>query len=366
MTIDTRDKKTRADLRSYFQTNKIPTEQNFSDFISSVLNAKDDGIIKPMGDPLSIQASGQDYKPVLNLYEAFSDAKPSWGICLNPATGVKGLAIGTGADGISSGVTRLFIHGTTGNLGIGTISPSQKLEVSGNAVVTGSLSVASANISGNLSAGSLTVGGATANKIVTTIGSTSEDTTALPTQGAVRALITSKTTPVSDLASASGSALPSCDAVKTYVNQAVPIGVILMWSGSSIPTGWALCDGNNGTPDLRDRFVVGKSDSKPVHTKGGTATVTLTVANLPSHTHSVTLQNSGEHFHKFTAYHADLKHAGDATESTMDDDGDGTFTVETTSAGSHSHTASAANTGEGTAHDNMPPYYALAYIMRIS
>jgi microcystin-dependent protein len=366
MTIDTRDKKTRADLRSYFQTNKIPTEQNFSDFIGSVLNAKDDGIIKPMGDPLSIQASGQDYKPVLNLYEAFSDAKPSWGICLNPATGVKGLAIGTGADGISSGVTRLFMHATTGNVGIGTITPSQKLEVSGNAVVTGSLSVASVSISGSVSANSLTVGGGTANKIVSTISSATDDTTALPTQGAVRALVAAKTTPVSDISSASGSALPSCDAVKTYVNQAIPVGVILMWSGSSIPTGWALCDGTNGTPDLRDRFVVGKSDSKPVHTKGGSASVTLTVGNLPAHTHSVTIQNSGEHLHRFTAYHADLKHAGGATESHLKDDGDGSFNVETNSAGAHSHTASAANTGDGIAHENMPPFYALAFIMRIS
>ena len=48
------------------------------------------------------------------------------------------------------------------------------------------------------------------------------------------------------------------------VNNAIPSGVIVMWSGSidSIPEGWALCDGNNGTPDLRDRFILGTSEGE--------------------------------------------------------------------------------------------------------
>lgn len=49
----------------------------------------------------------------------------------------------------------------------------------------------------------------------------------------------------------------------------LPSGVIVMWSGSSIPSGWALCDGTNGTPDLRDRFIVGAGEEgfQPEHTE---------------------------------------------------------------------------------------------------
>ena len=74
-------------------------------------------------------------------------------------------------------------------------------------------------------------------------------------------------------------------------------GMILLWSGAAnaIPSGWVLCDGNNSTPDLRDRFVIGASNStgdstypglSPNSTPGGEATKTLGTANLPSHTHT--------------------------------------------------------------------------------
>jgi len=70
----------------------------------------------------------------------------------------------------------------------------------------------------------------------------------------------------------------------------VPRGVIVMWSGSiaTIPSGWALCDGANGTPDLRDRFVVGAGSSYSVGATGGENIHTLTVAEMPSHNHTYT------------------------------------------------------------------------------
>lgn len=82
----------------------------------------------------------------------------------------------------------------------------------------------------------------------------------------------------------------------------VPIGIIVMWNGSTtnIPVGWILCDGTNGTPDLRDRFIVGAGSTYITGGagtgRGGSNTAVLTVANLPSHTHTVpnhthTIQN---------------------------------------------------------------------------
>ena len=120
----------------------------------------------------------------------------------------------------------------------------------------------------------------------------------------------------------------------------VPSGVITMWSGSiaSIPVGWFLCDGSNSTPDLRDKFVYGAGASKnPGDTGGSTSTGahTLTIAEMPSHTHSGQ-QDGGPR--------AD----GDNQKIV----GSGSTTGATGGGGSHSHT--------GT----LPPYYALAYIMK--
>jgi hypothetical protein len=63
----------------------------------------------------------------------------------------------------------------------------------------------------------------------------------------------------------------------------IPSGGILLWSGSigSIPAGYVLCNGNNGTPDLRDRFIVGAGSTYAVDATGGSADATL-----PTHTHS--------------------------------------------------------------------------------
>lgn len=77
-------------------------------------------------------------------------------------------------------------------------------------------------------------------------------------------------------------------AVSTAISTALPAGVITMWSGSiaSIPAGWALCNGASGTPDLRDRFVVGAGTSYAPGNTGGANTVTLTEAQIPSHSHT--------------------------------------------------------------------------------
>lgn len=136
----------------------------------------------------------------------------------------------------------------------------------------------------------------------------------------------------------------------------LPAGLITMWSGSlaTIPGGWALCDGTNGTPDLRSKFIVGAGGAYNPGNTGGAASSTptitvnnhtLTTAEMPSHSHSV-ISN------------------GPPYETTM----------ASGASGSHSNSSSTAATGGGGAHNHtatssavstLPPYYALAFIMKL-
>lgn len=181
----------------------------------------------------------------------------------------------------------------------------------------------------------------------------------------------------------SDSSVPTEKAVKTYVDQAMttqsnelteklsfPQGGIIMWSGTSAPSGWALCDGSQGTPDLRGRFVLGAGQgqnltNRPIRQIGGEETHTLTQAEMPEHDHAVKIASDGTHKHTFTAWRANFDHLGRATESCNDDDGDGTFNRETHDAGAHKHTLTQEKRGSTTSHNNMPPYYVLAYIMKL-
>ena len=123
-------------------------------------------------------------------------------------------------------------------------------------------------------------------------------------------------------------------------------GMIILWSGAAdaIPTGFTLCDGNNNTPDLRGRFVVGYHDSNgdyDVNDTGGAETVTLSIAQMPNHKHTTTFDG-----HKYFP-------------------GDGSTSISYGGAGGYPATTfSMDNTGGGGAHENRPPYYALCYIMK--
>ena len=152
----------------------------------------------------------------------------------------------------------------------------------------------------------------------------------------------------------------------------VPVGLIAMWSGSinAIPGGWNLCDGTNGTPDLRNRFIVGAGSSYTIGNTGGSQSVTLTTAQIPSHTHTatttVTISSNGEHNHEIG------KRWDDTTGTKANTVGSAWDSVNrwyTEDAGEHTHTATATTTvnssGSGSSHENRPPYYALAYIMKM-
>tara|TARA_B110000977_G_scaffold31714_1_gene42058 strand:- start:2557 stop:3285 length:729 start_codon:yes stop_codon:yes gene_type:complete len=151
----------------------------------------------------------------------------------------------------------------------------------------------------------------------------------------------------------------------------IPTGGIIMWSGavSAIPTGWVLCNGSNSTPDLRNRFVVGAGSTYAVNATGGTDSVSLSTANLPAHSHSFsgtgTTNTTGAHSHSSGWYGPRGADGHVAVFATSDSNYP---SVNTGSAGDHSHTVSVSgttnNTGSGSSHENRPPYYALAYIMK--
>ena len=168
-------------------------------------------------------------------------------------------------------------------------------------------------------------------------------------------------------------------ATAAQINTAMPVGGIILWSGAAaaIPTGWLLCDGTNGTPNLRDRFVVGAGSTYAVGATGGAATVTLAAANLPAHTHTVNITTGGQsanHAHSFQPLVA-LGAGGGLNGSAMSGGpvqlGPGYYSAlpaTTTGFASSDHThavnGNTGSIGSGTAHENLPPYYALCYIMK--
>lgn len=140
----------------------------------------------------------------------------------------------------------------------------------------------------------------------------------------------------------------------------VPTGVIMMWSGSiqSIPNGYSLCDGNNGTPDLRGRFIVGvdpRTSQPPandiwdqnynvVGNVGGEKNHTLSISEMPAHTHTIGFNDS-------TDEPSDPQIILFPNASIGNND---TYSVEQQSAVK----------GNNSAHNNLPPYYVMAFIIK--
>jgi hypothetical protein len=140
----------------------------------------------------------------------------------------------------------------------------------------------------------------------------------------------------------------------------LPTGAIILWSGSlgSVPSGYVLCDGTNSTPDLRDRFVIGAGSTYSVAATGGSAdaivvththTATSTVTD-PGHTHG---------FSRSEGYAVGVSNpAGNGSPNQ-------TFTANTNSNTTGITVATTnANAGTSGTNANLPPYYALAYIMK--
>ena len=147
--------------------------------------------------------------------------------------------------------------------------------------------------------------------------------------------------------------------VQTAVGTTIPAGMISLWYGSigSIPLGWYLCDGTNGTPDLRDRFIVGAGTTYSVAATGGSKD-----SILVSHTHTATstVTDPG-HYHNMTAVYATT--GSSRWSGSAGPIGDSVTRTNTATTGI---TVATSNTTEGVSgtNANLPPYYALAYVMK--
>ena len=143
-------------------------------------------------------------------------------------------------------------------------------------------------------------------------------------------------------------------------------GMIILWYGNTgnIPTGFVLCDGNNNTPDLRDRFVVGAGSAYSPNNTGGSSSVTLSESQLPSHNHSATSTvNDPGHHHEYIDQYVVIN-AGYRPWPASNNDCQ-QRNIDTTNATTGiTVSTTVGNTGSGTAIENRPPYYALCYIMK--
>lgn len=149
-----------------------------------------------------------------------------------------------------------------------------------------------------------------------------------------------------------------------------PIGGIIMWSGSvadiSNLVGWELCDGSNGTPDLRNRFVVGAwSDGAsaawpniPPGEADGNATITLSTSQLPSHRH-LTFRSGN---------HGQLRNGSNLSSNNTPGSGSGASNLyegyNINSSNSNANVGRSSAVGNGASINILPPYYGLAFIMK--
>jgi microcystin-dependent protein len=141
-------------------------------------------------------------------------------------------------------------------------------------------------------------------------------------------------------------------------------GMIMMWSGTiaTIPSGWVLCDGTNGTPSMAGMFVVNYNasdgDYNAIGNTGGSKTVALTDVQNGPHNHGV---NDPGHTHPL-ATGVLLALPGTGPWSGGGPNPGGTSTLGNT--GSNSTGITIQDSGTGAPHENRPPYYVLAYIMK--
>lgn len=219
----------------------------------------------------------------------------------------------------------------------------------------GNLSTANAQITGGSISNLTTLGaGATTLTTLTTGAITGTTATFSGTISAVNPTFTG--TPTAPTAPAGTNTTQIATTAFALAN-GIPSGAILLWSGSiaTIPSGWLLCNGSNGTPDLRDRFLVGAGNSYAVGAIGGSANTVVV-----SHTHIATsaVTDTG-HAHTFqgTGLGSQGAKAGNETNHWETKSTDAAFTgisVNTT----------VTATGVSGINANLPPYYALAYIMK--
>ena len=243
---------------------------------------------------------------------------------------------GTGLSNVLANNETIYIGLTMGGTS-GEIKPRQKLLAVPFAAVAGNVATANGNftVSGQLSAKSATISNAlTANNL--SVADT-VSVASLSTRGSVQI----------------GGNLTVTGEISGFGT--IPLGSIIMWSGetNNIPNGWALCDGqkygNWQTPDLRDRFIVGAGNSYTNNATGGAAKVTLTLSQIPSHSHEFQFTGAdvdGKWKESNFFYNLNKKYPNFVNTN-------------------HTETAGGNASGLTEPHENLPPFHALYFIMRV-
>jgi hypothetical protein len=178
----------------------------------------------------------------------------------------------------------------------------------------------------------------------------------------------------------------------------LPRGAIMQWWGdtTNVPPGYALCDGQNGTPNLGDRFVVSAGTTMTPGQTGGSIVVSINTSTVGDHNHNLTLNPAGGHSHGGATggtvltidhmpnhghpfgndvpirgngygYTGNKGVTGGALNATQNVGGDQPHDHPVNSDGTHTHTGVAADAGahaHNVTFDNRPTYYALCYIMK--
>ncbi|GAA4276751.1 phage baseplate protein [Aquimarina mytili] len=414
------NKRNRTELKEFFNEGDKPTEKQFGELIDANINQMEDGIAKVPGNPLAIMAEGDTAgsQELLHLYTDFKQDNPNWSVNMHPrinpdepTTAIPGLNIKDAA-----GKSRLFIQSNKGNVGVGTIEPDSKLTIEGDndtslvsvidatqerakifevsqeegnglvAVRNGkanesvqikgdTISFEDAKDSSNIKSakiaseeGTLKIYGKSSDKEATqrTLEIVADEMTVT---GNIAMNNLSASPSLQDGGEASDRKIPSQRAVKTYVDTRLPQGLISMWSGNEIPTGWALCDGTNGTPDLRGRFIVGLNENNNDYNKigntGGSEKVQLKVQEIPAHNHTGNTSEIADHTHNIS-HPASGNDSGNGLKTiTMDGETHGALNTKTKPAGKHKHSFTTNQTGGNQSHENRPPYFVLAYIMKL-
>ena len=180
--------------------------------------------------------------------------------------------------------------------------------------------------------------------------------------------------------------LDASSLTSNLTNSFVPVGGIIMWSGSVAAaeqlTNWAICDGDNGTPDLRDRFVLGVGSSTKLSTASynddaGNNSITLTEGQMPEHNHDLTDPGHGHgvtdpgHFHTTLdgvgrATYAEPRNVGVGSDGNVNSTGDTNSKTTGLSVDSNSTGITIQAKGSGDSIDIRSKYLALCYIMRIT
>ena len=157
----------------------------------------------------------------------------------------------------------------------------------------------------------------------------------------------------------------------------VPIGAITLWMGLTAPANWAICDGTNGTPDMRGLLPIGQNVDYALNTTGGSADAIVVSHNhsastntTGAHTHSTT--SAGNHAHSYTGANSKVIRWSSGNEDSMATAGakttntTGAHTHTANSNGNHAHTVTVNSNGSTGVGKNLPPYRSVNYIMRIS